>query len=145
VSTLSENRKARFDYTILDTFEAGIVLSGQVKSVKAGQISLNGSFVHIKNNEAFLTNAHVSPYKKAGKLEGYNPERDRKLLLNRKELVKIADRRQSEGLAIIPLSVFTTRGLVKIKIALARGKRKYEKRESIKKRETEKEIRKYTR
>lgn len=145
MSTLAENRKARFDYTILETFEAGIVLSGQeVKSVKAGHVSLTGSFVHVKNGEAFLTNAHISRYAKAGPDKSYNPEQDRKLLLSRKELLEIADRRESEGLTIIPLSVFTTRGLVKVKIGLARGKRKYEKRETIKKRETEKEIKKFT-
>lgn len=139
--TLAFNRKARFDYTILKTFEAGIVLSGQeVKSVKSGQITLNGSFVNVKNNEAFLTNAYVAPYAKAS-TSGYNPDRDRKLLLNKKELLEIADRRNAEGLSLVPLSVYTKGGKVKVEIALARGKRKYEKREVIKKRESEKKIR----
>lgn len=145
MSTLAENRKARFDYTILQTYEAGIVLSGQeVKSVKAGQVSLNGSFVHVRNGEAYLTNAHIAPYAKA-LAAGYSPEQDRKLLLNKKELLDIADRRNAEGLALVPLSVYTKGGKVKVQIALARGKRKYEKRETIKKRDTQKEIRKTVR
>ena len=145
MSTLAENRKALHDYTILDTYEAGIVLSGQeVKAVKGGEASLQGSFVHIKGNEAYLTNAHISHYKKAAPDPSYDPARDRKLLLTRKELLEIADRRQSEGLTVVPLSIFTKRNLIKVKIGLARGKRKYEKREVIKKRETDREIRRFT-
>ena len=145
MSNLSENRKALHDYTILETFEAGIVLSGQeVKSAKAGQVSLLGSFVKIKNNEAYLTNAYIAPYKKSPANPAYVPEQDRKLLLTRKELDEIATRRNAEGLALVPLSIFTTRNLVKVKIGLARGKRKYEKRETIKKREVDKDIRRFT-
>lgn len=145
MSTLALNRKARYDFTILQTYEAGIVLSGQeVKSVKAGQVSLNGSFVHVRNGEAYLTNAHIAPYAKAA-TSGYSPEQDRKLLLNKKELLDIADRRNAEGLTLVPLSVYIKRGKVKVEIGLARGKRKYEKRDTIKKRETQKEIRKTVR
>ena len=141
MSNLSENRRALHDYTILETFEAGIVLSGQeVKSVKLGQISLKGSFVHFKNGEAVLVNAHISPYAKAKTDPAYKPERDRKLLLGKKQLIQIADRRFSEGLTVVPLSVYTKGAFVKIKIALARGKRKYDKRIAIKNKEIAKKI-----
>lgn len=139
---LAENRKARHDYNIVDTFESGIVLSGQeVKAVKSGQISLKGSFVKVRNNEAYLTNAHISQYKKAAPDPDYNPERSRKLLLSRKEIDKLIGKKQSEGLTVIPISVYTKRGLIKVEIALARGKKKYEKRDKIKKRDIDREIR----
>ncbi len=143
--TLASNKKARHDYTILDTLEAGIVLSGQeVKSAKLGQISLKGSFIHFKNGEAYLVNAHISPYQKAKPDAGYKPDRDRKILLSKKEMLQIADRKNSEGLAVVPLSVYTKGAFIKVQVGLARGKRKYEKREAIKKREVEREIRKFT-
>ncbi|OGE84835.1 MAG: SsrA-binding protein [Candidatus Doudnabacteria bacterium RIFCSPHIGHO2_02_FULL_46_11] len=140
--TLAQNRQALHDFTILDTLEAGIVLSGQeVKSARLGQMSLKGSFVNFKNNEALLVNAYISRYQKAGPDPSYKPDRDRKLLLNARELQNIADRKHTEGLAVVPLSVYTKGKLVKVKIGLARGKRKFDKRESIKKREQQRKIR----
>src|SRR5690606_32162870 len=126
MATVAQNRKARHDYNILESFEAGIVLSGQeVKSVKAGEVSLAGSFVIFRGGEAYLTHAYIAPYKKAGELPDYNPERDRKLLLTEKELRNIAERRQSEGLTVVPLEMFVSRNLVKVKIGLVRGKHRY--------------------
>lgn len=140
--SITINKKAYFDYEILETFEAGVVLSGQeVKAVKNNQINLKGSYVVIKNGEAFLLNAHISPYKKAGILKDYNPERSRKLLLNKKELKHLIGKSQEKGLTILPLKVYTKgRGKIKIEIGIGKGKKKYEKRETIKKREVEREI-----
>ena len=139
--TLAENRKALHDYTILKTFEAGVVLSGQeVKSAKQGQLSLKGSFVHTRAGEAFLVNAYITPYQEARFDASYNPSRDRKLLLTKKELNEIANRRESEGLTVVPLSIFTKRSLIKVRIGLARGKKKYDKRRAIKEKELKQKI-----
>ncbi len=138
---LAQNRRARFDYDILETFEAGIVLSGQeVKSVKQGHISLKSAYITTKEGEAYLINAHISPYKMAGELPKYSPKRTRKLLLHKKEINSLIGKK-SQGLTIIPLRVYTKHGRVKVEIALGRGKKKYDKREAIKKREAERKIR----
>ena len=138
---LAQNRRARFDYDILETFEAGIILSGQeVKSVKQGHISLKSAYITTKEGEAYLINAHISPYKMAGELPEYNPKRTRKLLLHKKEINSLIGKK-SQGLTIIPLRVYTKHGRVKLEIALARGKKKYDKREATKKREAERKIR----
>ncbi|MEA3272546.1 MAG: SsrA-binding protein SmpB [Patescibacteria group bacterium] len=141
--SIAINKKALFDYEILEKLEAGLVLTGQeVKSVKNGQINLKGSYVTLKDGEAYLLNAHISPYKKAGILKDYNPTRSRKLLLHKKELTRLIGKSQEKGLTIIPLKVYTKgRGKIKIEIGIGRGKKKYEKRETIKKREVEREIR----
>lgn len=141
--SIALNKKAYFDYEILETFEAGAVLSGQeVKSVKNNQISLKGAYVVLKDSEAYLLNAHISPYKKAGILRDYNPTRSRKLLLHKKQLKYLIGKSQEKGLTIIPLKVYTKgRGIVKIEIGIGKGKKKYEKRELIKKRDTEREMR----
>lgn len=141
--SIAVNKKALFDYEILEKFEAGIVLTGQeVKSVKNNQINLKGSYVVIKDNEAFLLNTHISPYKKAGILKDYNPTRGRKLLLNKKELKHLIGKSQEKGLTIVPLKVYTKgRGKIKIEIGIGRGKKKYEKKELIKKRDIEREMR----
>jgi SsrA-binding protein len=146
------NKRALFDYDILEKFEAGIVLTGaEVKSVKNGHISLKGAYVTFKNNEAYLLNAHISPYQKAGfaqrstaegKITGYDPTRTRKLLLNKSELKRLIGKLSEKGLTIVPLKVYTTRrGRLKVEIGLGRGKKLYEKRELIKKREVDREIR----
>ncbi|NQU83197.1 MAG: SsrA-binding protein SmpB [Parcubacteria group bacterium] len=141
--SIAVNKKAYFDYEILESYEAGIVLSGQeVKSVKNNQINLKGAYVTLKDGEAYLTNAHISLYKKAGALKDYSPERPRKLLLHKKELKHLIGKSQEKGLTIIPLKVYTKgRGKIKIEIGIGRGKKKYEKRETTKKREVEREMR----
>lgn len=143
LGTIAINKRAMFDYEILEKFEAGIVLTGaEVKSVKNRHISLKGSYVTFKNNEAYLLNAHISPYQKAGKIAVYDPTKTRKLLLNKSELKRLIGKLTEKGLTIVPLKVYTTRrGRIKVEIGLGRGKKQYEKRELIKKREVEREIR----
>jgi SsrA-binding protein len=139
---IAVNKKAEHDYKILETFEAGIVLTGQeVKSIKGGHINLVGSYIILKNHEAWLIGAHVPPYKMAGPLPGYEPTRNRKLLLKKKELNTLAGKIKQKGLTLVPLKVYTKRGKIKLEFGLACGKKKYEKKEIIKKREIEKRIR----
>jgi SsrA-binding protein len=134
------NRKARFDYELLEKFEAGIALTGpEVKSAKEGKLSLEDSFVRIRNGEAWLHNAHIHPYRFADN-EDYDPRRPRKLLLRRGELLKLAQKTHERGLTIVPVSCYTKGHLVKLKIALARGRKRYEKRLKIREREAEREI-----
>jgi SsrA-binding protein len=140
--TLAHNKEAAFHYEILEKFEAGIKLSGpEVKAAKLGQINLRGSYVSFIKNEPFLVNAHINPYKPAaGVQKDYSPTQTRKLLLRQKEINYLRGKTGTAGLTIIPLSVYTKGGLVKIEIALARGKKLYDKRESIKKREVQRQI-----
>jgi len=141
---LSENRKANFDYQILETFEAGLVLTGpEVKSARAGQIDLKGSYVTINANcEATLEKSYIAAYKPARTAQkSYDPNRSRKLLLTKKELNYLLGKQNEKTVSIIPLSVHLAHNLIKIKIAIARGKKKFDKRESIKKREFERKKR----
>lgn len=141
-STLATNKRTRYDYEILETLEAGIALLGhEVKSAKAGRCSLRGSFVHIRGDGAWLTNATIAPYAKAGRLHDYDPTRSRRLLLRRRDLDRLRGKHDAERLTIVPLDLHVTRGLVKATIALVRGKRRYEKREAIKRREDERRMR----
>ena len=152
--TLAINKRARYDYEITDTFEAGIVLYGyEVKSIKTGQISLKGAFVTIKqgknkkgnkNPELFLTNSHVPLYKKASTITDYDPDRPRKLLVKSAEIKRLIGKKQEQGLTFVPLKLYTKRSLIKLKFALARGKKKHDKREAIKKRDLDKKIRSLT-
>ena len=137
MSILATNKKIFHDYEILDKYEAGIVLSGQeVKSVRNGQMSLKGAYVTIdKNQEIYLTNATIPPYKMAGPLPNYDMTRSRKLLLNKKEIANLSGKTQQSGLTIVPISVYTKGKRIKIEIGLAKGKKKYDKREDIKKRD----------
>lgn len=136
---LARNRRATYDYQITDKLVAGLVLSGaEVKSAKLGQISLKGSFIAIKDGEAWLTNAHFTPYNAAGNQSKLDPDRSRKLLVHRKQLTELIGRKQS-GLQIVPLALHEERGLVKLEIGLGRGKKKYDKREAIKRRTQERE------
>jgi len=139
---ISTNKRAYFDYEILETFEAGIVLAGQeVKSIKTGHISLAGAFVTMKGSEAWLTNSTVPPYKMAGKIFGYEQSRPRKLLLHKKELSSLIGKIKQKGLTLVPLRVYTKGSKVKLEFGIGRGKKKYEKREAIKKREVDRKIR----
>ena len=139
---LVENKKALFRYQILDKFKAGIVLIGQeVKSIKAGRISLQGSFVVLKGEEVFLIGANVPPYQPKNAPKDYNPQRSRKLLLKKTEIKQLIGLSAQKGLTMVPLRVYTERGKIKIEFGIARGKKKFDKREKIKKREVEREIR----
>lgn len=135
------NRRAHYDYQLLEKFEAGIALIGsEVKSVKAGHMSLNESFVRVQDGEAWLHNAHIRPYSFADNRD-YDPRRTRKLLLHKNELLKLQQKTRQKNLTVVPISCYTKRQKVKLEIALARGKKKYEKRKAIKKRDLEKEAR----
>ena len=139
--TLASNKKAFHTYSIEDTFEAGIVLAGhEVKSVKNGQASLVGAFVLIRASEAFLKNAYIGKYKQASHLEGYNESQDRKLLLHKKEILKLSTRLNEKGLTLIPLELYTKKNRIKLKIGLAKGKKQYDKREPIKRKEAKRKI-----
>jgi len=141
--TLSLNKRAGFDYEFLDTFEAGLVLAGaEVKSVRLGHMQLVGSFLHIRGSELWLKNAYIAPYEPAGEKQSL-PNRDRKVLVRRQEINRLIGKTQQEGLTLVPISVYLQRNLVKLKFALARGKKKYEKREQIKRREAAREDREY--
>lgn len=140
--TLAENKKARRDYQILDTFEAGIMLTGQeVKAVRGGSMKLQGAFVKIHAGEAWLVNAGIPKYGKAGPLPDYDPEHSRKLLLRGRELKKIIGKMEQKGLTLVPLSAYTKGSKIKISFALAKGKKEYEKRETLKKRDLDREDR----
>jgi SsrA-binding protein len=147
---LAVNKRAWFDYEIGDKYEAGLVLLGhEVKSVKTGHVSLKGAFVTLKSGngddaEAYLTNAYIPPYKHAGKMPGYEPSRPRKLLIKRKEIDYLIGKRKTEGLTIVPLKIYTKRGLIKLEFGIGRGKKKHDKRETIKKRDIDRKIRTLT-
>ncbi len=131
---LAQNKKARFDYEILDTWQAGIELTGpEVKSARAGHVQLNGSYVVIRGNHASLLNVHISPYKPAA-LNNAEPTRSRKLLLKKAELEKITAQLDT-GLTCVPLSLYLKNNLIKVEIGLAKGKKLHDKRQSIKERE----------
>jgi len=141
---ITKNKEGLFSHEILETWRAGMVLSGpEVKSVKTGQIGLKGSFIQIDSkNEAWLVNSYIAPYKPAAANQtGYDPYHRRKLLLNKKEIGSLIGKKAQKGLTIIPISVYTKKRLIKVEIGLARGRKKVDKREVIKKRETQREIR----
>ncbi|MBT5808137.1 SsrA-binding protein SmpB [Candidatus Uhrbacteria bacterium] len=139
--TLAVNKKALFDYDILQKYEGGLVLSGpEVKSIKGGQVQLKGAFLHIKKGELWLKNSFVAAYKPAGPSEDYDPYADRKVLVHKREFNKLIGKQQAEGLTIVPLSIYTKGDLIKLAFAIGRGKKKYEKRESIKKRDVQRQM-----
>jgi len=138
---LVKNKKVSFNYEITDKFEAGIQLAGlEVKSLKKGQGSLDGAYVIIRGNEAFLTNANIPAYQPANTPKGYDPERPRKLLLNKKELSELTGIEKQKGLTIVPISVYIKGNKVKLEIGIGRGKKKHDKREVIKKRDSARDI-----
>lgn len=140
ILVIQDNKKARFDYEILEVFEAGIVLMGsEVKSLREKNIQLKDSYVSFSNGEAFLQNAHISPYQ-ASSYNNHSPERLRKLLLNRKELNQLMGKVQERGLSLVPLKIFFKKGLVKLDIGLVRGKKAHDKRQTIKDRESNKAL-----
>ena len=134
--TYARNKKAFHDYSIEDTLEAGLVLAGhEVKSVRTGQVSLDGAYVTIRSGEAFLRHAYIGKYRHGGNLDGYDEQRERKLLLHRLEILKLQDQAKAKGLTLVPLEIYTAKKRLKLKVGLARGKKQYDKRESIKRKE----------
>lgn len=141
MATLAVNKRARFDYQILETFEAGLVLAGyEVKSIKTGHISLQGAFVIIKDDEAFLLNAFVPPYQPKNTPLDYDPSRTRKLLLHKSEIKALIGKSKQQGLTLAPLRVYTKHGKIKLEFGLAKGKKKIDKRQQIAKREAKRKI-----
>ena len=141
MKVLTENKKAYFDYQILEKFDAGLVLLGtEVKSIKLGRINLAGSYVVFKGEELYLIGAKIPPYQPKNAPPDYEPERSRKLLLNKAEIKKLIGKTKQKGLTLIPLKVYTKHAKIKLEFGIGRGKKKIDKRESIKKRETEREI-----
>ncbi len=142
MSTLALNRSASRDYEFLKEEEGGLMLTGaEVKSVKGGHAQLKGAFLFVRRGELWLKNAYIAPYKPAGEKEGYDPIRDRKILIHKKELLRLGQTMEQQGLTMVPISLYTRGSLVKLKFALARGKKQYEKRESIKKRDMDRTLR----
>ncbi len=149
---LATNKKANFDYKILEKYEAGLELLGhEVKSIKTGHVSLKGSFVVLKRSkklnklpEAYLINAHVPLYKFAGTIKNYDPYRSRKLLLKKSEIIRLLGKKKAEGLTLVPIKLYTKRSLIKLEFGLGKGKKKFDKREDIKKKDLERKVRTLT-
>jgi SsrA-binding protein len=138
---IAQNRKARHDYAILDTYEAGIALTGtEVKSLRAGRASLVDGFATIDDGEIFLRNVHIPEYTQ-GSWTNHEPRRTRKLLLHRAEITRLIGKTQESGLTLVPLSLYFSEGKVKVEIALARGKRSYDKRQDLARRDADREVR----
>ena len=142
VRTVAVNKHVSHDYSVLERFEAGLALLGsEVKSVREGRVSLKESYGEVRNGEVFLVKCHISPYE-AANIFNHEPLRDRKLLLHRREIKRLAGKVQERGLTLVPTRVLVSdRGKIKLELALVRGKREYEKREALKKRDTDREIR----
>lgn len=137
-----QHKKARLDYEIIEEYEAGIELLGlEVKSLRAGQAKLEGSHVVVRGGEAYVVGMVISPYQPANTPTEYDPNRTRKLLLTKKEIADIASQEGQKGLTVVPLSVYNKNGKLKMRIAVARGRKKYDKRAVLKKRDTERDIR----
>lgn len=141
MAALVQNRKAYFNYEIAEKIEAGIELFGfEVKSIKNGRASLDGAYVSMSDKEAFLVGANVSPYQPKNTPTNYDPKRPRKLLLTKKEIGRLTGMQKERGLTIVPISMYSKGKLIKVEIGIARGKKKYDKRETIKKRDTQRDI-----
>lgn len=140
VRIICQNKKAYHDYEILETFEAGVVLLGtEVKSLREGRANLKDSYARIKKGEVFIIGLHISPYTHAS-YENHEPERVRKLLLHRHEIKRLYGKTQERGFALIPLKVYFNKGKIKVELGLAQGKKLYDKRESLKRKETAREL-----
>lgn len=140
IKVVSTNKKARFEFFILETFEAGLVLKGtEIKSVRSGQISLQEAYVRTNGAEIWLIGAHIAPYEHASAFQ-HDPKRDRKLLMHKKEIRKLYDEVRIKGMTLVPIRVYLKGGRAKLEIGLAKGKKQYDKRESIKERDVEREV-----
>jgi len=142
MKNIAQNKKARHDYAVLDSFEAGVELTGtEVKSCRAGGVSLTDAYAKVENGEMFLLGAHIAPYLQ-GNRNNHAPRRNRRLLLHKREIARLKKNIEAKGLTLVPLSVyFNDRGLVKVQLGLCRGKNVHDKRESLKKSQDEREIR----
>ncbi len=140
IKVVATNKQAYHNYNIIDTYEAGLVLQGsEVKSIREGQVNLKDSFVRIDDGEAYVLNMYVAPYKPASKLQ-HEPYRKRKLLLHKREILKLMGKVQEKGYTIIPTKLYFKNGKAKLEIALAKGKAKHEKRQAIKERDLKREL-----
>jgi SsrA-binding protein len=138
---VSDNRKARFLYDILETYEAGLQLMGtEVKSIREGKVNLQDGYALIRNGEAWLINVHISPYTSSSQYFNHDPRRTRKLLLHRQEIRKLIGKVEQQGLTLVPLKMYLKRGLVKISIGLAKGKKLHDKREDLKRRQDQRDM-----
>lgn len=140
IKVVATNRKARFEYFLLDTYEAGIQLMGsEIKSIRAGQVSLAESYVNVDGEEAWLINAHIAPYEEANRFN-HDPRRERKLLLHKKEIYKLWDQVRQKGVTIVPTKLYLKDGRAKLEIATAKGKKQRDKRQEIQRRDLEREM-----
>lgn len=139
-NVVAQNKKARHDYSIVDTIEAGIVLTGtEIKSVRAARVQLKDGYAQIKNGEAWLINVHIAPFEQ-GNIWNQDPDRTRKLLLKKKQITKLQNDLKGTGMTLVPLKVYLKNGFAKVLLGIAKGKHDYDKRESIKRREQERDI-----
>ncbi len=136
------NRKARYDYEIEDTYEAGIVLTGtEIKSIREGKVNIKDSYAIIRNNEIYLLNTHISQYKE-GNIFNHDEDRTRKLLLHKKEILKLRDKLEIDGYTIVPLKIYFVKNKAKVLLGVAKGKKNYNKKETIKERDIQREMEK---
>ncbi|GAX03176.1 SsrA-binding protein [Secundilactobacillus pentosiphilus] len=139
-NVMAQNRKARHDYTILNTYEAGLVLTGtEIKSIRAKRVNLTDGFAQIRNGEAWLMNIHISEYTQGNRFN-HDPLRNRKLLLHKKEIARLQGDTQDKGITIVPLRIYIKNGVAKVLLGVAKGKHEYDKRETIKRREQNRQI-----
>lgn len=138
---IAQNRKARYDYTILDTIEAGIVLQGtEIKSIRAGRINLKDGYASIRDGEIWLVNVHISPFEQGNQFN-HDPVRPRKLLMKKKQIDRLIGEVKQGGITLVPLKVYIKNGFAKVLIGLAKGKKQYDKRETIKRRDQDRKLR----
>lgn len=138
---VSDNRQARHEYEILETFEAGIELRGtEVKSIRAGKVNLRDGFALVRDGEVFLLNVHVSPHETTNQVFNHDPRRTRKLLLHRQEIRKLIGKVEQQGLTLVPLKMYLKKGRVKVDLALVRGKKLHDKREDLKRRQDQRDM-----
>jgi SsrA-binding protein len=136
---VAQNRRARHEYDIEETLEAGIVLTGtEIKSVRAGHVQIQDAYARVENEEVWLHNLHIAPYEQAGKFN-VDPDRPRKLLLHRREIDRLFTKAQEKGLALIPLSIYLRRGFAKVDVAIAKGRKLYDKRQAIAERDAKRD------
>lgn len=141
MTNLIEHKRARYDYEILETFEAGIVLSGyETKSVRLGRCKLEGGYIIVRGGEAYLIGVSIAPYQSANMPKSYEPEQPRKLLLSKKEIAEILAQSEKKGLTVVPLAMYNSKRYLKVKVGIARGKKDYDKRAKIQERETDRTI-----
>ena len=145
VKNLAFNKRAKFDYDLQETFEAGLVLTGpEVKSAKAGHVQFTGAFLDIRGGQLWLKNAFISPYAPAASAQKeYDPSRDRKVLVHKREMNRLVGKKKAEGFTLVPVSLYLKENLVKLEFAVGKGKKVYEKRAAIKKRDVQRQIREH--